>query len=309
MNMPKAADAAPLDDEMLVMDVADIFRRAIDIPLDSRPRADAALIERLRTLYLQSGIEVSDQVFGEGLAALSEGRFVYAPRRGLATGLAQLYASRLQWGRPVGAAFLVLAIVCVGYFFGYRPYEAAQAEQARIELTQTLPAKMDALYDAIFNDTKVQTASDEAATLREQGKEAAGKGDRAGAESAIADLTALRNQLEETYTLKIVDTDGVKPGFWTFPPNNSEATNYYIVVEAVDGTGNVLSIPITSEDTGVTQTVSRWAIQVPQSVYDSVMADKQDDGSIQHNLVGFKQDGFTDVDYLIPVLGGALTQW
>ena len=25
--------------------------------------------------------------------------------------------------------------------------------------------------------------------------------------------------------------------------------------------------------------------------------------------VGFKQDGFIDVDYVIPVLGGAVTQW
>ena len=122
-------------------------------------------------------------------------------------------------------------------------------------------------------------------------------------------MTALRDRLQQVYTLRVVDKPGVKPGFWTFPPNNSEATNYYVVVEALDPAGNALSLPITSEDTGSTQSVSRWGVRVPQSVYEAVIADQQDDGTIQHSLVGFKQDGFPDVDYVVPVLGGAVTQW
>jgi hypothetical protein len=240
---------------------------------------------------------------------MAERRFVYAPPRGVAAALAGLYVTRRKWGPTAFALVLALAIGLGGYFFGYRPYQASLAEQAQLELSQHLPAQMDALYQTIFNETKVQTAADNAAALRDQGKAAAQRGDRAGAEAAIAQLSALRDQLEAAYTLKIVDADGVKPGFWTFPPNNSEATNYYIVVEAVDAAGNVLSLPVTSEDTGVAQTVSRWGLRVPQSVYEAVMADKQDDGTIEHNIVGFKQDGFLDVDYAVPVLGGTLTQW
>ena len=40
-----------------------------------------------------------------------------------------------------------------------------------------------------------------------------------------------------------------------------------------------------------------------------MQADKQDDGIIQTNEVGRKSDGFLDVEYLIPTLGGAITRW
>src|SRR5665213_2467281 len=239
MSMPEAADAVPLDDEMLVMDVADTLRRGIDIPIAPAPGpADPAIVERLRALYQQQGIEAPDRVLPEGIAAMADRRFLYTPKAGPARNLALFYISRRKWGPPVFAVFLALAIGLGGYFFGYRPYREAEAEKARLELAQDLPAQIDDLYQAIFNETKVQTAADDALELRDLGKAAAQKGDRAGAERAVADLTALRDRLEQAYTLKIVDKEGVKPGFWTFPPNNSEATNYYIVVEAVDASGN-----------------------------------------------------------------------
>ena len=50
-------------------------------------------------------------------------------------------------------------------------------------------------------------------------------------------------------------------------------------------------------------------MRVPESVFRSVEADKQDDGIIQRNIMGIKQFGFLDVDYAVPVLGGAVTKW
>lgn len=307
MTMPEAADAASLSAELLVMDVANTLRHGVDMPSGA---SGDTLVKRLRAIYLQQGIELSDDVLRDGIAASTEGRFAYAPPRGgLGPLLARAYVARQKWGPPVFALALALAVGLGAYFFGYRPYRASQSEQARLELTQGLPAQMDALYQTIFTETKVQSAAADADDLRNAGKAAAARGDRAGAERAIADLTALREKLEQAYTLRVVDRNGVKPGFWTFPPNNSEATNYYIVVEAVDPGGHVLSLPVTSEDTGQTQTVDHWGLRVPQSIYDAVMSDKQDDNVIQHGLVGFKQYGFTDVDYVVPVLGGAVTQW
>ncbi|MDR3471438.1 MAG: DUF6384 family protein [Devosia sp.] len=307
MTMPEAADAASLSDDMLTMDVADTLRHGIDVPAGA---SDDALIGRLRAIYLQQGIEASDAVLREGVEAMLDGRFVYVPpARRLAWVAARLYVARHKWGPPVFALALALAVGLGAYFFGYRPYRASQAEQARLELTQSLPAQMDALYQTVFNETKVQSAAADADDMRTRGKEAAARGDRSGAERAVAELEALRDRLQQTYTLRVVDKEAVKPGFWTFPPNNSEATNYYIVVEAVGASGSVLSLPVTSEETGQTQTVSSWGLRVPQTIYEAVMADKQDDGTIQHAIVGFKQEGFIDVDYAIPVLGGALTQW
>jgi hypothetical protein len=309
MIMSEAAAAAPLDDRMLVTDVVDTLRHGADLPFD--PRNGAAppeLMLRLHDLYRRQGIEISDAVLRDGIAAMAEGRFAYAPPRGPLAGLARLYVSRRRWGRPVLAIAVLLAIAAAGYQLGYRPYAAGQTAEAQRQLQQ-IPGELDALYDEVFEDTKVQTAASNAGDLRDRGKVAAAKGDRAGADAALAALSSLRDTLEASYTVRVVSDDSVKPGFWTFPTNNSAATNYYIVVEAVNEAGEVLTLPITSEDSGTATKVSRWGLRVPESVYDAVMADKRDGSVSQHNLVGIKQDGFTDVDYTVPVLGGALTQW
>lgn len=310
MTMPEAATAAPLDEAMLVTDVVDTLRHGVDMPVDARVReADPALLARLREIYQQQGIEVSDEVLQAGVAAQADARFSYRAPRGPAAALARLYVMRRRWGPTVLALGIALVLGLGGYYLAYRPFHAAQVEQARQELAEGLPAQMDELYEAIYNETKVQSAAADAADLRDRGKDAAAHGNRAGAEQAIADLEALRDKLERAYSLKIVNRADLKPGFWTFPPNNSEATNYYLIVEARDTAGNILRLPITSEDTGLTETVDHWGLRVPQSVYAAVMADKEDDGTIQHDLVGIKQDGFVDVDYTVPVLGGMLTRW
>ena len=155
----------------------------------------------------------------------------------------------------------------------------------------------------------MQLASNQAAEIRTRGKAAAAEGDRAGAEKAITELEALRDKLRQEYTLRVVGKQGEQSGFWTFPEINTEATNYYVVVEAIDKNGNPLSLPILNEENNETETVSKWGLRVPESVYRQVEADKRDDGIIQRNTVGIKQYGFLDVEYTVPVLGGAVTRW
>jgi hypothetical protein len=40
-----------------------------------------------------------------------------------------------------------------------------------------------------------------------------------------------------------------------------------------------------------------------------VQRDKSDDGIVQRNRLGEKRRGQLDVDYQMPVLNGAITQW
>ena len=312
MSDTTAVAAAPLNEVMLAMDVVDTLRHRQDLvvrELDEATR-EKQLLEKLRDIYHQQGIEVSDHILREGVAALAESRFVYTPpKRGLGASLARLYVSRGRWGRWAFAAVLALAIGLGGYFLAYRPYVAAQAEGARLELAERLPAEMDALYQTIFTETKVQQAAVEAEQIVARGKAAGAEGNRQGAEAAIADLTALRDTLRQEYQLRVVNRTDVQSGFWTFPEINTEATNFYVVVEALDPDGKVLRLPILNEESGETQTVPMWGVRVAEDVYNSVAADKRDDGIIQRNIVGLKQYGFLDVDYTIPVLGGAVTEW
>lgn len=307
-----AGDSPPLSEVMLAMDVVDTLRHNQD--LVARELAGEAreqqLIEKLRQIYAQQGIEVTDAVLREGVKALAESRFVYTPPKpGLGTTLARFYVSRRRWG-PAALAFAIVVVLGLGgYFLAWQPYQRAQAEAARVELSEALPGKMDALYHTIFEETKVQTAVVQADALRSHGKTAAAEGNRDAALKAISDLTALRDLIRQEYTLKIVSRDGQKTGFWTFPEINTDATNYYIVVEAIDADGKTLTLPVTNEETGKTENVSIWGVRVPESIYRTVEADKRDDGIVQRNVMGIKQFGFLDVDWAMPVLGGAVTKW
>jgi hypothetical protein len=312
MSAAVPAEKAPLDDVMLAMDVVDTLRHNQD--LVARELAGEAretqLIERLRKIYHEQGIEVSDAILKQGVAALDESRFVYTPPKpSLAVSLARLYVARKRWLPAAFAVFLMLVIGLGSYFLVWAPYRAAQQEQVRIELAEKLPAQMDALYQTIFEETKVTQAADDAALIRDRGKRDAAEGDRAGAEQAIADLTTIRDTLRQEYQLRVVSRDDVRSGFWRIPPNNADATNYYIVVEAIDAHGTALSLPILNEENNQTEVVDTWGIRVPESVYRAVEADKRDDGIVQRNIVGIKQFGYLDPDYLVQVLGGAVTRW
>ncbi|MCW5721518.1 MAG: hypothetical protein KIS86_10275 [Devosia sp.] len=312
MSDATAKPAAPLDEVMLAMDVVDTLRHRQDLAireLDGAAR-EAQLIARLRDIYHQQGIEVPDHILKEGVSALAESRFVYEPPApGFGTTMARIYVGRKRWGKPVLAGLLALLVLGIGYFGVWRPYTAGQAAQARIELTEGLPAQMDALRQTIFEETKVQQAVVQADALVARGKALANEGNRTGAEDAVERLTALRDQLRQEYVLRVVNRADVQSGFWTFPEINTDATNYYIVVEAIDPNGATLSLPILNEETGATETVAIWGVRVPESVYNAVAADKRDDGIIQANEVGRKSDGFLEVEYLMPVQGGAVTRW
>lgn len=307
-----AQGGAPLDDVMLAMDVVDTLRHEQNLVTRELGEADreAELLGKLREIYRQQGIEVPDRILKEGVAALRESRFVYdPPRPGLGTTLARLYVQRGRWGRPALAVLIALVIGIGGYFGVYRPMQEGQREAARIELAEAMPAQMQALYQTIFEETKVQQAANDAEQLLQRGQAAAREGDRAMATQVIADLTTLRDTLRQDYQLRVVNQPDVRSGFWRIPDSNTAATNYYVTVEALDRDGNALSLPIANEETGKTDVVKMWGLRVPEGVYRNVEADKRDNGIIEDNLMGVKTFGFLVPDYTKPVLGGAVTEW
>lgn len=297
---------------MLTMDVVDTLRHHQDFVAHThdQPARERQLVERLREIYHDQGIPVSDRVLREGVTAHEQSRFVYTPpRSGFGVRLARLYVSRRRWGRWALALVAVLALALGGYRFAYVPMEQARIDAEQAALHQTLPTRMDALYDTIYEETKVQSAVFRAEDLRARGKAAAAEGDREGAEAAVAELEALRDTLRREYEVRIVNRQDVQSGFWTFPDVNTEATNYYLVVEAVAAEGDILELPIEHEETGETYTVTRWGVRVPEPVYAAAQADKRDDGIIQRDVIGHKLYGYVDVEYAVPVLEGTVTRW
>ena len=309
---PGSSSPRTLDDLMLAMDVVDTLRhqqRLVERELD-RETADEQLIKRLRDIYAAQGIEVTDEVLAEGVAALREQRFVYKPpEAGLARSIAELYVSRERWGRPLLIGICVISGLWLGYHFAVeRPRELAQ-ESARIELAETIPAELDRLLSEVTNVARADEATTRAKALVAGGQAAALDGDGERARAAAARLSDLLETLRQTYELRVVSRPGEPSGIWRVPDDNANASNYYLIVEAIDESGNPLPVTIVSEEDQTARRVEKWGLRVEESVFNRFRADKQDDGIIQESLVGLKHHGELEPVYRIRTAGGAITEW
>jgi hypothetical protein len=187
--------------------------------------------------------------------------------------------------------------------------QAAKEQRTRVELTETLPRKLNTVYATIEAETDTAGVLERAAQLRDSGIAAAKAGQRVAAHKAADDLEALLEELRLAYEIRIVSRSGELSGLWRIPRVNPDSRNYYLVVEAIDPAGTALARPVVNEENGKRETVTIWAVRVSKAVFDEVQADKLDDGIIQDPVVGVKRRGELDIRWRVDTQGGALTQW
>lgn len=130
-----------------------------------------------------------------------------------------------------------------------------------------------------------------------------------GADKAGDDLSALVGTLSGEYEYRIVSRDGIRSGVWRYSNDSPGSKNFYLVIEAVDGSGSAASLPILNEEDGHTEMVDLFAVRVPESEYERVKADKMDNGLIEQPLIGNKKRGALKPLFRIPVVGGFITRW
>jgi hypothetical protein len=109
--------------------------------------------------------------------------------------------------------------------------------------------------------------------------------------------------------LRIVSRPREPTAVWRVPARNPNARNYYLIVEAVAPDGHLVKVPVTSEEDGRTDTVSRWGVRVSEAVFEEVRRDKNDDGIVQRSILGEKRRGQLAPDYRMPVMAGAILTW
>lgn len=295
---PNAVTPAALDDVMLAMDVVDTLRHreALVEQELAGPARDQQLLQRLRQIYASQGIQVTDDVLKEGIAALKEDRFVYQPPpRSSATRWAHAYVDRGKWAKGLLAVLVVAALAYGAY------WSLVVAPQRQ------LASDLATVHAQIMAVSQVPQASASADTLYQQARTAAERGDRSEARTSFQSLESLRDQLERSYALRI--SSGPDTGFWRVPDVNLGARNYYIVVDAIDANGRNVSVPVVNEETGVTQRVTQWGIRVDEATFESVRQDKLDDGIIQNSFFGEKHAGYLEPEYAFPTTGAAVTDW
>ncbi|WP_319532317.1 DUF6384 family protein [uncultured Cohaesibacter sp.] len=309
MNKPNAAPA--LDEVMLAMDVVDTLRHHEDVALRelAQDGRDSVLKERLRDLYESQGLEVSDRILDEGIKALKESRFTYEPTpAGLSRTLAGLWIRRGVIGASLAGLVLVVCL-WIGWSVWQQASAERQAEAARIELTETLPAEIATAVKVALAEAKTDGARNRIEQLQADAQSALARSDAVAAKGALATLETVRTMLVQSYDLRIVTGANEQSGVYRVPDVNTGARNYYLIVEAVAADGSLLSFPILNEETNKTEIVSKWGVRVPEATYNSVRNDKMDDGIVQNNVLATKPRGALDPVYSMRVSGGAITNW
>lgn len=299
-----SAEKQPLDDLMLAMDVVDTLRHQqvlIERELNAEDR-DRKLIERLREIYASQGIDVPDHVLEEGVAALKEDRFAYTPPpETFSTKLARLYISRGKWGKPLLAGLGAVLLVLLAYALLIR----GPAER---ELAQ-LPARLEKQHELLLQQARGETARARSEALYSEGRSALAAGENDDVLAVLDEMEALRSEIEREYEIRIVSRPGERSGIWRIPDANTNARNYYIIVEAVTAEGRTLKRTVVNEENGRSYQVDKWGLRVDEPLFQRIAADKQDDGIIQQNRFGVKRRGYLTPEYLLPTTGGAITDW
>lgn len=299
-----SAEKQPLDDLMLAMDVVDTLRHQqvlIERELNAEDR-DRKLIERLREIYASQGIDVPDHVLEEGVAALKEDRFAYTPPpENFSTRMARLYISRGKWGKPLLAGLGAVLLVFLAYLLLIR----GPAER---ELAQ-LPSRLEKQHELLLEQARGETARARGEALFSEGKSALAAGEKDDVLAVLDEMEALRSEIEREYEIRIVSRPGERSGIWRIPDANTNARNYYIIVEAVTPDGRTLKRTVVNEENGRSYQVDKWGLRVEEALFQRIAADKQDDGIIQQNRFGVKRRGYLTPEYLMPTTGGAITDW
>ena len=290
----------PLDEVMLAMDVVDTLRHqekvvARELSSDTR---DEELKQKLKRIYQAQGIDVSEQILEEGVKALQEDRFSYRPPpSGFDLYWARIYVSRGHWLPWIGGLAVVCLIVILAYqFMVVNPREA-------------LPGQLQSRYELVLDKARSEAGKNAVEFVHARAETLRHADDIEGMQQALGALDELERRLDQNYTLQIVSRPGERTGVWRIPDINTSARNYYIIVEAIDDSGDVQQVAITNEESGKIETVSRWGVRVDESTFQTIAADKQDDGIIQNNVFGRKKQGYLEPEYLMPTPGGFITSW
>ena len=190
-----------------------------------------------------------------------------------------------------------------------RQLDLAARAVGSIERLRTLPGDIERLRDAA---RRAAETPDARARVDQEAASALSALARGDAASATRGADALRDTLallQQALTVRIVSRPGVLSGVIRAPDDNPRASNYYLVVEALDASGNPVRLPVQSEEDGTTRRVAYWGVRVDEATFDRVRRDKADDGIIQADAAGAKPRGHVEIDWALPRAGGFIHTW
>jgi len=311
------ADAAlkseeTLDDIMLAMDIVDTLRHEhvmVEKDLAAEDRRQN-LIQRLRGIYKAQGIEVPDEVLMDGVMALEEERFRFVPaKKGFGTKLASIYINRKKWLPLIFTVGAIIGSVLAINYVGFERPQQLETQRQEALIDKVLPGRLEDARDKAASLAATPALKSQAEDLYQGGLVALSNKDIIEAETAIGKIENLSRSLGQSYQLRIISRFNEASGIWLESKTNNDIRNFYLIVEAVDTSGQVLAVDIKDEEYKKTERVNKFGVRVPKSVFDAVAADKKDDQIIQDDILGQKKRGVLDPTLKFEGPLGFITDW
>ncbi len=218
-----------LNDLMLTMDVADTLRyqeQLIEREL-SAADTDRAMIDKVRRMYEAQGIEVSERIIAEAVAALREERFTYKPPdKDANTSLARFYVNRGFWSKTV---LITLALLFCAVM-AYQWFVAGPAQRRQAKATKTVETTW-----AKFQQSQPM------ATIAAAGKKRYDAAKKALASGNTKQVDAKVKELEQLTTLPLQLEKSLKQSLNAAKEKRAReiANNYYEEGRAALERGNV----------------------------------------------------------------------
>jgi hypothetical protein len=202
---------------------------------------------------------------------------------------AHVYVRR--WG--VLASLLVLTLVSIGLWRTVPSMTPAARNERQVVAAKT---NVGALARSVQAEAVEPAAQERAAQLAREVEAATANNNANQLHNLEAKLLSLRQQLNEEYEVHIVSDRGRKSAIDRYfgklnASNLTKEPAWYVIVEAHNSRGQLMTQSIRNSETGKLQSVTTWAERVPQEVYERLKADKKD-GVLNETLFSVKERGY-----------------
>ncbi len=192
-----------LNEIMLAMDVVDTLRHQqslVERELGADDR-DQALIDKVRKIYADQGLEVSDEIIASGVKALREDRFTYTPpKKSFQLTLAHLYVNRGSWAKR--GVLLVAALLAV--YLVYQFFVVAPQKRSREKAVHAINLRIDGQRDQIsVAKERMKRLSQSLVKAKEAGLSEASAASRGLVDQAARDIAAAQEKVQALEKLEI----------------------------------------------------------------------------------------------------------
>ena len=175
----------------------------------------------------------------------------------------------------------------------------------RADLPEKIETSLSQIQSLSSNTGVYESALEQAASARR----AIDNDDYQQAQRLTEDLESISKRLDAQYTIRVVSRIDENSGVWRVPPDNPDARNFYLIVEALDSRNKVIKVDVLNQENNKRETVDVWGVRVSEETFYQIAEDKRDDGIIQNNQVGQKKRGDLEPVFSIDTTGAAITEW